>query len=272
MLNLATFKEALGDMKGAEAIYREALALGAAGGRRRTSSRGGEAEEPGRQRRQSAQYDDAIVFARGSPADPSQAVRNGSEVADALQVIGGIRRRQKNYAEAEPLLREALSIFEKVGENSTELATAQSDYGVVLCRIGRHDAARPTSLGPSALLRREPREGRPGCGDRRRNYGACLTQGRLYAEAEQQLTRAEARMSRSGDARWKDQSAKHFADLYDAMGKAGAGGKIPRRARLASAAVARESALRCPASQRAGLWPTEKLNRAKSLLMPLSSS
>ena len=42
----------------------------------------------------------------------------------------------------------------------------------------------------------------------------------VYAEAEQQLTRAEARMSRAAaNSRWKDLLAGYFADLYEAWGK-----------------------------------------------------
>jgi eukaryotic-like serine/threonine-protein kinase len=221
MVNLAAFKEALGDVKGAEVTYREAL----------TMARNAVGDEHPRVAKalrnlgvnvaNQGRYGEAIVLLAEALQIHRKVYGDGNgEVADALQTLGAIYRKQNNYTEAEPLLREALSIFEKIGENSTELATAQTDYGVVLCRIGRHDAARIYLAKAVAYYDANPEKDDLDAAVAGGNYGDCLTHGRLYAEAEQQLTRAEARMNRANaDARWKNELSKHFADLYDGWGK-----------------------------------------------------
>jgi tetratricopeptide (TPR) repeat protein len=152
--NLATLREDQGDFAGAEQLYRAALAM------RQKLFGGGllvarSLNNLGRMRE--AQGDDAsaepLLRQALANCDHIPEIRRKVDRAIFLRNLGEVLTRHKP-AEAEPLAREALSIFQELHSPARRTADAESVLGGSLAALGRYAEAEPLLTDGYAQLAR----------------------------------------------------------------------------------------------------------------------
>ncbi len=152
--NLATLREDQGDLAGAEQLYRAALAM------RQKLFPGGppvarSLNNLGRMREVQGDDEGAEPLMRGALAisDGTPEMRRSPDRATFLRNLAELLTRRQP-AEAEPLAREALSIFQDLHAPARRTADAESVLGGSLAALGRYAEAEPLLTDGYAQLAR----------------------------------------------------------------------------------------------------------------------
>ena len=141
--NLASLFEQQGRYAEAEPLYRRALEISAGAGDG-PFARG---EEPGQPCRMLEDRDDSRGRAALPPrsGDPEEALGpEHPDTATSLNNLAEVLREQGRYAEAEPLYRRAITIFEKaLGPEHPDTTSSLNNLALLLKQEGRYVEAEP---------------------------------------------------------------------------------------------------------------------------------
>ena len=219
---LGVLRQERGDLAEAEAIYRRALA---------SARRLRAGTEPGPEETDILSNLALLLQERNELGEAEKLMREilsndrqalgprHVNLAIDLNNLGMLLVRRGRFAESEPFLQEAVSIFEKA--DHAGLAPALGNLGEAQTGSGRYTEAEPVlaravSLGADRLGERSQDLAKV-----RVKYAACLLELKRYEAAEGQALAALPILRASlGDRHeWTQRTVRLLVDLYEAWGK-----------------------------------------------------
>ena len=188
---LGIHREHKGDYKGAEALNRRAIAIWEAKDAKGVNAAIGAMSLAAALQLQGRRPEAAAMYERAEATFERE--HRDADLAKLLNNLGNLRRDEGDLARAEPLLRRALALKEKVsGADSLDTAISLQNLAVVLDEANRLPEA--DALYRRALAIKEAKLGKdhPSVALTLTNLGALEVERKDYAAAEPLLRRAVA--------------------------------------------------------------------------------